>query len=128
MSMSDPIADLLTRLRNAALIKQWQLRIPYSKLKKAILEILAREGYLESFEQEGQELVINLQKTEQDLPVLKTIKRISSPGRRIYVKRSAVPRVMNEYGVAIISTSQGLMTDREARKKALGGEVICEVT
>lgn len=128
MSMSDPIADFLTRLRNAAMIKQWQLRIPHSKLKLAILDILTHEGYIESFDREDQELVVNLKKTDQDLPVLKTIKRISSPGRRIYVKRSAVPRVMNEYGMAIISTSQGLMTDREARKKSLGGEVICEVT
>ncbi|USN53763.1 MAG: 30S ribosomal protein S8 [Candidatus Nomurabacteria bacterium] len=130
MSMSDPISDFLTRLRNAVLAGQWQLESPYSKLKLAILDILKQEGYVESYStDEGRGVVtIMLQKAENGHPVLRSIRRVSRPGHRIYVKRQSLPRVVNDYGIAIVSTSQGVMTNREARKRSLGGEVICEVS
>jgi small subunit ribosomal protein S8 len=130
MAMTDPIADLLTRLRNATLVRHWEVRAPYSKLKEAIVKILQSEGFLESFEHDTAQhmLVMKLKQAPDGAPVLKTIRRISSPGRRYYVKRTDLPRVLNDYGVAIVSTSKGLMTNREARKRALGGEVLCEIS
>lgn len=126
--MTDPISDLLTRLRNAAAVKHWEVSAPYSKLKEAVVKILVAEGYLEQYERaaEGGDLVMTLKQID-GAPAIKVIRRVSTPGRRVYVKRSKLPRVVNDYGIAIVSTSQGLMTNREARKKSLGGEVICEV-
>lgn len=126
--MTDPISDLLTRLRNAAAVKHWEVTAPYSKLKEAVVKILVAEGYLEQYERaaDGGALVMTLKQVD-GLPAIKVIRRVSTPGRRVYVKRSKLPRVVNDYGIAIVSTSQGVMTNRDARKKSLGGEVICEV-
>lgn len=129
MSMSDPISDFLTRLRNAALAKRWSVTVPYSKLKEAILKILVSEGYVEQYDRENGDgpLLITLKQTD-GVPIMKRIRRISSPGRRVYVTRDKLPRVVNDYGIAILSTSQGVMTNRDARKRKLGGEVLCEVS
>lgn len=130
MTMTDPIADLLTRLRNAALTKQWTIEVPASKLKASIASLLVKEGFLASVEpdSDGQKLVIKLTQQPDGQPALRQVRRVSSPGRRVYVDRHHLPRVMNDYGIAIVSTSQGLMTNREARQRRLGGEIICEVS
>ncbi len=129
MAMTDPIADFLTRLRNAALVRHWTVRVPYSKLKAAIADILVAEGYLETVARDGDNgpLLLTLKQAD-GAPVLKTIRRISSPGHRVYVKRAKLPRVLSDYGIAIVSTSQGIMTNRDARKRSLGGEILCEVS
>jgi len=130
MTMTDPIADFLTRLRNAALARHWTIEVPASKLKAAIASLLVKEGFLTSVEpkSDGQALVIKLTQQTDGQPMLRQIRRVSKPGLRVYVDRHHLPRVMNDYGIAILSTSQGLMTNREARKRKLGGEIICEVS
>ena len=130
MTMTDPIADFLTRLRNAALARHWTIEVPASKLKAAIASLLVKEGFLTRVEpkSDGQALVIKLTQQTDGQPMLRQIRRVSKPGLRVYVDRHHLPRVMNDYGIAILSTSQGLMTNREARKRKLGGEIICEVS
>lgn len=127
--ITDPISDMLTQIRNALLIKRADVRLPYSKLKHAIAQILVREGYLESAERVESEfgtLQLKL-KYQRNEPAISNLKRVSKPGRRVYASRGELPWVLNNYGIAILSTSQGLMTNREARKKKIGGEVICEI-
>jgi small subunit ribosomal protein S8 len=130
MSMSDPIADMLTRIRNAQQVDKPTVSMPCSKLKMAIANVLKDEGYIESYEVKGTstkpELEITL-KYYAGRPVIERIERVSRPGLRIYKGRGAIPQVMNGLGVAIVSTSRGVMTDRKARATGVGGEVLCYV-
>ena len=131
MSMSDPIADMLTRIRNAQAMEKTSVKMPMSKVKAAIARVLKDEGYIEDFKVAGDitkvaELEIGL-KYYAGRPVIETIKRISKPGLRIYRGKDDVPSVMNGLGVAIVSTPQGVMTDRRARSLGMGGEVLCTV-
>ena len=130
MSMSDPIADLLTRIRNAQMVSKATVAAPASKVKVAIAQVLKDEGYIDGFEvktDEGKsELVISL-KYYAGRPVIERIERVSRPGLRVYKGRHAIPQVMNGLGVAIVTTPQGVMTDRKARAAGVGGEVLCVV-
>lgn len=128
--MTDPIADMLTRIRNASAVRKPEVVIPHSKLKEQILGVLHQEGYVQSFVVEGKaptKLIIVQLKYDHNRPVISSLKRISKSGRRVYAGKDEVPSVLNGLGVAIISTSQGLMTSQEARKQGVGGEVLCEV-
>ena len=131
MSMSDPIADMLTRIRNAQRVEKPDVAMPSSKLKVAIARVLQDEGYIEGFRVDPgasghAELRIGL-KYYAGRPVIERLERVSRPGLRIYRARDALPKVMNGLGVAIVSTSKGVMTDRKARVQGVGGEVICYV-
>ena len=130
MSMSDPIADMLTRIRNAQATEKVSVAIPSSKVKLAIAKVLKDEGYIEDFAQRSQDgknvLEIGL-KYYAGKPVIEKIERVSRPGLRIYKGRDDIPRVLNGLGVAIVSTSRGVMTDRRARETGVGGEVLCIV-
>ena len=133
MNMTDPIADMLTRIRNANIAMHDTLTMPSSKMKIAIANILVREGYIENFEVSDVEgkayknLHITMKYSEEREKVITGIKRISKPGLRIYKGSTIVPRVLGGMGIAILSTSKGVITDREARMKHVGGEVLCEV-
>ncbi|HKK03274.1 MAG TPA: 30S ribosomal protein S8 [Gammaproteobacteria bacterium] len=132
MSMTDPIADLLTRIRNGQKAGKTQVRAPSSGIKKAILEVLRDEGYIEGFASEGtgkgkEDLVITLRYHDGE-PVIDNLQRVSKPGRRVYTGKEDLPTVFGGLGVAIVSTSDGLMSDRQARAKGRGGEVICVVS
>ena len=130
MVMTDPIADMLTRIRNANQAKHESVEMPASRLKLEILEVLKNEGYIAEYEkiEDGKQGVIKVTlKYVNKERVIKGIKRISKPGLRVYAKSTELPQVLNGLGVAIISTSNGVMTDREARKNKLGGEVIAFV-
>lgn len=129
MSMQDPIADMLTRIRNGQAANKVAINMPSSKLKVAIANVLAAEGYIESvkvLEGAKPELEITL-KYFQGKPVVESIQRVSRPGLRIYKGKDELPKVMGGLGVAVISTSKGVMTDRAARQAGLGGEIICYV-
>ena len=130
MSMSDPIADMLTRIRNAQSVEKAVVAMPSSKVKVAIAKVLKDEGYIEDFAIRGEagkpELELRL-KYYAGRPVIERIERVSKPGLRIYKGAEDLPRVMNGLGVAIVSTSSGVMTDRHARAKGVGGEVLCVV-
>ena len=135
MSMHDPIADMLTRIRNAQLVGHSEVSMPASGVKGAIAKVLKDEGYIEDFalrEKSGEkggskkELAIAL-KYYAGRPVIERLERVSKPGLRVYKGRNDIPRVMNGLGVAIVSTSRGVMTDRKARADGLGGEVLCIV-
>lgn len=130
MSMTDPIADLLTRIRNAQTANKAEVSVPSSKLKQAVAGVLKEEGYIEDFRIEGEEkkpvMVIRL-KYFQGQPVIERIQRVSRPGLRIFKDKTSLPKVNGGLGVAIISTSRGVMTDRAARTAGVGGEVLCEV-
>ncbi|SMC80495.1 30S ribosomal protein S8 [Polynucleobacter kasalickyi] len=130
MSFTDPIADMLTRIRNAQAVHKPGVTMPSSKLKVSIANVLKDEGYIESFEITGETAkpVLNIAlKYYAGRPVIERIERVSKPGLRIYKGRYEIPQVMNGLGVAIISTPQGLMTDRKARANGVGGEVLCYV-
>ena len=130
MSMSDPIADMLTRIRNAQMVEKPTVAMPASKVKAAIAQVLKDEGYIDGFQiksTEGKkELVIGL-KYYAGRPVIERIERVSRPGLRVYKGSKAIPQVMNGLGVAIVTTPQGVMTDRKARAVGVGGEVLCYV-
>jgi small subunit ribosomal protein S8 len=130
MSMHDPIADMLTRIRNAQLVGHTEVTMPASRLKGAIAQVLKQEGYIEDFAMRENgvkhELAIAL-KYYAGRPVIERLERVSKPGLRVYKGRDDIPRVMNGLGVAIVSTSRGVMTDRKARADGLGGEVLCIV-
>jgi len=130
MSMHDPIADMLTRIRNAQVVGHTEVSMPASQLKSAIARVLKDEGYIEDFatRENGakKELAIAL-KYYAGRPVIERLERVSKPGLRVYKGRNDIPRVMNGLGVAILSTSRGVMTDRKARADGLGGEVLCIV-
>ncbi|MEK7139545.1 MAG: 30S ribosomal protein S8 [Patescibacteria group bacterium] len=128
--MTDPIADMLTRIRNAVMVKATDVVMPYSKLKASIAEVLVKQGFITSWEQRGEEPKTELQLTlkyQGTRPAITALKRISKPGRRMYAKNGALPVVLNNFGVAILSTSQGLLTNKEAAKLKIGGEIICEI-
>ena len=132
MNMTDPIADMLTRIRNGYQAKKTTVDVaPYSKVKAEIARILKSEGYIENYATVGdgieKKLVVTLRYGANEEKVIKGIKRISKPGLRVYAKGDQLPKVLNGLGVAIISTSEGMMTDRDARKKHVGGEVIAYV-
>ena len=129
MSMSDPIADMLTRIRNGNTAKHDTVDVPASKMKKAIADILTNEGYIKGYEliEDGVKSTIRISLkygADKDEKVITGIKRISKPGLRVYAGKEELPRVLGGLGTAIISTSRGLMTDKEARKAGIGGEVI----
>ncbi len=130
--MTDPIADMLTRIRNASAVKKPEVMIPFSKVKFNIVEILKNEGYIDNIEvreerKDRKQLIIKLKYNKEGNSVITGIKRISKPGRRLYTGKNELPRVLNNLGIAIISTSRGLMTNKQAKKEGVGGEIICEL-
>ncbi len=130
MSMSDPISDMLTRIRNAQMAEKATVSMPSSKLKAAIAKVLQDEGYIEGFKviNDGAKAMLEIGlKYYADRPVIEQIRRVSRPGLRVYKGSEDIPRVMNGLGIAIVSTSKGLMTDRKARASGIGGEVLCIV-
>jgi small subunit ribosomal protein S8 len=133
MTMTDPIADMLTRIRNANVAMHDDVRMPSSKLKESLAVVLKSEGYIESFsvadneDRPGSTLTIIMKYSPERERVISGVKRVSKPGLRVYTKADKVPRVLGGLGVAVLSTSQGLMSDREARKRRMGGEVVCYV-
>ena len=133
MTMTDPIADMLTRIRNANVAMHDEVSMPSSKQKEALAELLTKEGYLSSFEEAdngdrpGRTLTIEMKYSPERARVISGLKRVSKPGLRIYRKRDEIPRVQGGLGVAVVSTNKGLMSDREARKNRMGGEILCFV-
>jgi small subunit ribosomal protein S8 len=133
MTMTDPIADMLTRIRNANVAMHEEVRMPSSKLKEALAAILQREGYIEGWtvfddgSRPGRTLEIQMKYSPDRKRTISGLRRVSKPGLRVYTKADRLPRVLGGLGVAVLSTSQGLMTDREARERRVGGEVLCFV-
>ncbi len=130
MSMSDPIADMLTRIRNAQMVEKASVQVPSSKVKVAIAQVLKDEGYIDGFQvknDDGRPQLEIALKYYAGRPVIERIERVSRPGLRVYKGSSAIPQVMNGLGVAIVTTPQGVMTDRKARANGVGGEVLCYV-
>ena len=131
MNTTDPIADMLTRIRNANSAKFKTVDIPASKMKKAIAEILFNEGYIKSYEEisnENQGIIrVSLKYTEKGKKVISGLRRISKPGLRIYAAKDELPKVLNGLGIALISTSKGIMTDKQARAAGVGGEVLAYI-
>ena len=131
MTLADPIGDMITRIRNAQLRELYHVKIPNSKFREKILEVLKQEGYISNYKhlpdsKNKSSLVVDL-KYFNGSPVIKEIKRVSKPGRRIYAKATSIPKIKNGLGLAIVSTSKGIMTDDDARNKNVGGEIICRV-
>jgi len=131
MSLADPIGDMITRIRNAQMRTSNNVIIPNSKFRVKILEVLKQEGYISNYKtlpdsKNNKSLIVDL-KYSNGLPVIKEIKRVSKPGRRIYAKASSIPKIQNGLGLAIVSTSIGIMSDNDARTKNVGGEIICRV-
>ncbi|HIS54837.1 TPA: 30S ribosomal protein S8 [Candidatus Galligastranaerophilus gallistercoris] len=130
MTITDPIADLLTRIRNANMVNHAEVEIPASKLKIELVKILKEEGYIQNYEikeKDGFKVIVVELKYISNKPVIRGLQRVSTPGLRSYSKAKNLPRVFGGMGVAIISTSKGLMTDKLARKENIGGEVLCYV-
>ncbi len=133
MTMTDPIADMLTRIRNANTAMHDEVSMPSSKLKESLAELLQREGYITSFSatdvtgRPERRLTIEMKYSPERERVISGIKRVSKPGLRVYTNATEVPRVLGGLGISVVSTSQGLMTDREARKRKVGGEILCQV-
>jgi small subunit ribosomal protein S8 len=134
MSMTDPIADFLTRLRNAAKAQHHDVAIPSSKLKRELARILHEQGYIEAWEvrppsegRPGEEIVVTLKYTPERKPVISGMQRVSRPGQRTYVDHAHIPRVQGGMGTTIISTSRGVMTGHEARQRGVGGELVAKV-
>ncbi|MFA6697567.1 MAG: 30S ribosomal protein S8 [Eubacteriales bacterium] len=131
MVVTDPIADMLTRIRNALVVKHEVVEMPASKMKKAIADILAQEGLIKGYkviEDDVQDLIkLTLKYGHNGERVISGLKRISKPGLRVYAKKDEVPKVLGGLGLAIISTSKGVMTDKQARKEGVGGEVLCYI-
>ena len=131
MSVNDPISDLLTRIRNAMLVRQATVVVQYSRVKEEIARILKEEGYIKDFEVVRQKPVpvlrVHLKYTQGKEPVLTGMKRISKPGRRVYTGRADIPWVLSGIGVAILSTPKGIMTGQKARRLGVGGEVLCYI-
>lgn len=128
-AISDPVADMFTRIRNAAMAKQTTVRVPVSRLKMAIAKLLHQQGYLRGFQLvgRGRELRLRLKYDEHGEPVITGLKRVSKPGRRVYAGTDEVPRVVGGLGIAVISTSQGIITDAEARRRGIGGEILGQI-
>ncbi|MEM9003660.1 MAG: 30S ribosomal protein S8 [Cyanobacteria bacterium P01_F01_bin.86] len=132
MAANDTIADMLTRIRNANLARHQTVDIPSTKMTRSIAKVLQEEGFIESYEQTGEgiqrKLVVTLKyRGKSRDPIIKNLKRISRPGLRVYSNRKELPRVLGGIGIAVISTSSGIMTDRDARQRGIGGEVLCYV-
>ena len=133
MTMTDPIADMLTRIRNANVAMHDEVSMPSSKRKLALAEVLQREGYIASYAEQdnasrpGRTLTIEMKYSPERDRVIRGLRRISKPGLRIYRKRDEIPRVQGGLGVAVVSTNRGLMSDREARRNRMGGEILCYV-
>jgi small subunit ribosomal protein S8 len=134
MSMTDPVADFLTRLRNAASAQHHDVTLPASKLKREVARILKEEGYIEAYAvhpspagRPGEELTVTLKYTNERRPVISGLQRVSRPGQRTYVDHSHIPRILGGMGTAIISTSRGVMTGHDARREGVGGEVVARV-
>ena len=130
MSMSDPIADMLTRIRNAQLAEKLSVAMPSSRVKASIAQVLKDEGYIDDFkvrDEDGKSTLEVALKYYAGEPVIEKIERVSRPGLRIYKGREDIPKIMNGLGIAIVSTSKGVMTDRKARATGIGGEVLCIV-
>ncbi len=132
MTMTDPVADLLTRIRNGHLAKHDRVDVPASKLKTELCRLLKEQGYIQRFELFGdspvrRKLRVYLKYTPDGEPLIRHVQRVSSPGRRVYRGAAEVPQVLNGMGVGIVSTSQGLLTDAEARERRVGGELLCEI-
>jgi small subunit ribosomal protein S8 len=130
MSMSDPIADMLTRIRNAQLAEKLSVAMPSSRVKASIAQVLKDEGYVDDFkvrDEDGKSTLEIALKYYAGAPVIEKIERVSRPGLRIYKGRDDIPKIMNGLGIAIVSTSKGVMTDRKARATGIGGEVLCIV-
>jgi small subunit ribosomal protein S8 len=133
MTMTDPIADMLTRIRNANVAMHDQVPMPSSKLKESLAAILQREGYIDGYvvhdsvDRPGQTLEIKMKYAPDRSRTISGLRRVSKPGLRVYTAADKLPRVLGGLGVAVLSTSQGLMTDREARKRRVGGEILCFV-
>ena len=133
MTMTDPIADMLTRIRNANTAMHDEVSMPSSKLKESLAELLQREGYITSFNaadvsgRPERRLTIEMKYSPDRERVISGIKRVSKPGLRVYTHSTEVPRVLGGLGISVLSTSQGLMTDREARRRKVGGEILCQV-
>ena len=131
MSFADPIGDMITRIRNAQMRLLKNVIIPSSKFRAKILDVLKQEGYILDYkilpdDKNKGSFSVNLKYTD-GLPVIKEIKRVSKPGRRIYAKATSIPKIQNGLGLAIVSTSKGIMTDNDARNKNIGGEIICRI-
>jgi len=136
MVMTDPIGDMLARIKNALMVRKREVEIPASGVKKEIARILKEEGFIEDYwvkQHPVQETMVLVLKYRKDHlgriqePVIRDMKRVSKPGRRVYMGKGKLPRVMGGFGIAIVSTSRGVMTDKECRKQGVGGEVLCEV-
>ena len=129
--LTDPIADMLTRIRNANTAYKEEVEIPASRLKEEVARVLAREGYVQGFRLEGEEpkrrIVVEMKYGPDRERTISGLKRVSRPGRRVYADRGHLPRVLGGLGVSILSTSQGLLTDRQAARRGVGGEVLCQV-
>ena len=131
MTLADPIGDMITRIRNAQLRTLYNVKVPSSKYRAKILEVLKQEGYISNYKllpdsKNKSSLVVDL-KYYKGLPVIKEIKRVSKPGRRVYARADSIPKIQNGLGLAIVSTSMGIMSDSDARMKNVGGEIICRV-
>ena len=131
MSLTDPIADMITRIRNAQLRTLNTVNIPNSKLRSRILDVLKEEGYISNYKissdkRNNKFLLVDL-KYNNGVPVIREISRVSKPGRRIYTKADSIPKIQNGLGIAIVSTPKGVMSDIDARKQKIGGEIICKV-
>jgi len=131
MTLADPIGDMITRIRNAQLRTLYNVKVPSSKYRAKILEVLKQEGYISNYKllpdsKNKSSLVVDL-KYYDGLPVIKEIKRVSRPGRRVYARADSIPKIQNGLGLAIVSTSMGIMSDSDARMKKVGGEIICRV-
>ena len=131
MSIVDPIGDMLTRIRNGQMRSSTTVRVPASKFRVKILDVLRDEGYILNYKLSADKnkknnISVDL-KYNRGIPVIKEITRISKPGRRVYTKADSIPRIQNGLGIAIMSTSKGIMTDNDARKENLGGEILCKV-
>jgi len=134
MAMTDPVADFLTRLRNAAKAQHHDVTIPSSKLKRELARILKEQGYIEDYDvlapggdHPGERITVTLKYTEERRPVISGMQRVSRPGQRAYVDHASIPRIQGGMGTAIISTSKGVMTGHEARQQGIGGEVVAKV-
>lgn len=133
MATNDTLADMLTRVRNASLVRHDAVAVPSTRMTRSVAEVLKAEGFISDFADQGEgkdrELVLTLRYTGRiRRPLITTLKRVSRPGLRVYANRKELPRVLGGIGIAIISTSQGVMTDRDARRQGVGGEVLCYVS
>lgn len=131
MGMTDPVADMLTRIRNANIVRRHQVDVPGSKLKRAVAQVLREEGFIDGIQVvedgPGQTLRLTLKYGPERKRVITGLRRISRPGRRVYTGKEDVPRVLGGLGVAVLSTSRGIMTDKQARREGVGGEVLCYI-